>query len=115
MQHVLQVGSKVHMVTRRLFEQDVRRHFVGEVKAVDGSIARLEGYAFVYNHATAGYERKPELRNRLLTLTDAGVLINLIPDDVEIDAVHYAVLDGNLVATDGGSYRLDINEFGTRS
>ena len=33
---VLQSGEKVHIVTRRMFDGDLRRHFAGEVKAVAG-------------------------------------------------------------------------------
>jgi hypothetical protein len=46
---VLTEGEKVHVITRRLFDNDLRRHFVGEVKAVSDVAVRLEGYAFVLN------------------------------------------------------------------
>jgi hypothetical protein len=40
---VLEEGEKVHVIARRFFEDDLRRHFVGEVQAVTESAVRLEG------------------------------------------------------------------------
>lgn len=31
---VLEIGEKVHVMVKRAFVGDIRRHFVGEVKAV---------------------------------------------------------------------------------
>lgn len=36
---VLRVGTKTHIVTRRLFETDLRRHFVGTIRGVHASPA----------------------------------------------------------------------------
>lgn len=38
---IIERGEKVHIITRRLFESDLRRHFVGEVLDSEGSVARI--------------------------------------------------------------------------
>ena len=43
---ILQPGEKVHVVERRSFDTDIRRHFVGAVEDVDISAFRATGYAF---------------------------------------------------------------------
>jgi hypothetical protein len=44
---VIDKGEKVHIVTRRRFEGDLQRHFVGEVLEAQGAVVRIEGYAFI--------------------------------------------------------------------
>jgi hypothetical protein len=39
-------GEKVHVMTRRLHEHDVRRHFAGECTKVAGGTMRVEGYSY---------------------------------------------------------------------
>lgn len=56
-------GEKLHVISRQLFERDVRRHFVGEVMAVADSLVRLQGYVFVYEPARGQYLRRPEFRD----------------------------------------------------
>ena len=34
---VIDIGEIIHVITRRNFEGDLRRHFVGTVQAVNGS------------------------------------------------------------------------------
>lgn len=40
---VLEAGERVHIVERRFFVDDVRRHFVGVVKAYDENSLRIIG------------------------------------------------------------------------
>ena len=44
---ILSPGDKIHVMHRRRFEKDVRRHFVGEVKGYEQGVARASGYVFV--------------------------------------------------------------------
>ena len=55
---VVEPGEKLFIVTRRLFENDLRRHFVGEVKAVTERTVRLEGYPFVMDTSTGEFVKK---------------------------------------------------------
>ena len=111
---LLDRGEKLHVIQRRLFDADTRRHFVGEVLAVDGPAARVEGYAFVFDTLRGGFERKPELRVRLVPLNDARLIITVLPRETEVEQCRYAVEGGRLVLTDGKQLKLDVNEFGAR-
>ena len=108
---VIEVGEKVHVITRRNFKEDLRRHFAGEVTAVGNGQMRVQGYAFVFNAATLEYRRRPELRTRIFGFTDAQLIVIVLPQDVRIDKLHYHTYDGRLVVTDGSGFSLDINEF----
>lgn len=108
------VGEIIHVIERRLFSDDVRRHFIGEIEALGDRVLRVKGYLFVYDTGAGAFTRKPELRTRLFAL-DNRVIINVLPRGIgfaEIGYTHDA--EGNLSLTDGGDFELDISEFSAR-
>jgi hypothetical protein len=80
---VLQTGEKLHVVTRRLFESDLKRHFAGEVVAISENLARLSGYAFIFDAWANMYVKRPERRERIIPLTDSGLILTVIPEEVD--------------------------------
>jgi hypothetical protein len=109
---VLEVGEKIHVIVRRKWEDDVRRHFVGEVTEATENVARAKGYVFVFNPTKYEYIKRPELRDRIVSLTDGGNTINIIPSTVDLDKVSYQMSKNNRLVFAAGEYSLDINEFG---
>ena len=109
---VIELGEKVHIITRRKFEEDLRRHFLGVVLAVDGSLVRLEGYTFVFNANKNAFIKRPEKRVRIYDLSDSGYIVNIIPKEAELENVSYKMSELRLFVTDGKTFSLDINEFG---
>lgn len=108
----IDVGDKVHIITRRIFENDIRRHFVGEVIGVLGELQEVRGYAFVFNSGTNEYKKLPELRTRIFSLGQAGFIVNKIPHEVAIESLEYRFVEKRLVVSDSLHFTLDINEFG---
>ncbi len=94
---VLNKGDKIHVVTRRSFESDLRRHFVGEVLETTNVSAQVEGYAFVYSTHRDQFIRKLEKRRRIITLIDSGLIITLIPAEVSIEDLKYVYSERRLV------------------
>ena len=109
---VLDVGEKIHVMERRRFESDLRRHFLGVVEAVGALSIRATGYAFVYDPGSSTYIRMTEQRTRLIPLGAAGVIINVLPPESALEEARYEEEHGRLVVTDGSAFKLDINEFG---
>jgi len=109
---VLAVGDKLHVMTRRLFADDVHPHFVGAVSAVAGPLFRAQGYSFVFDSGTNSYVKHPEARTRLFSLSDAGHIINVIPQEVDLNSLQYRIVAGRLAITDSRGFSLEINEFG---
>jgi hypothetical protein len=112
---VLSVGEKVHIITRRLFPDDIKRHFAGEILSVSGDQIRLEGYVFIYNAGMNEYERRPEKRTRIFSLSGAGLIVIVLPRNADLETLHYEVKNRRLIFTDGKDLSLDINEFGPTS
>ena len=112
---VLKEGEKIHVIVRRLFERDVRRHFIGKVEGVSESIARVRGYTFLMDKGTNRYIRRSE-RTRLISLVDAGNAITVLPPESSIEDARYIYSDTEgMIITDDANFKLEINEIGFRA
>jgi hypothetical protein len=111
---ILEIGEKVHVIERRCFAEDVRRHFIGQITRCTESAIRVQGHAWVHDHAKGEYIRKPEQRERVMHLGDR-LVINILPGGVKLDELRYLDIPRQgLVVTDGKDFALDINEFKAR-
>lgn len=110
-EQVIGIGDKVHVITRRKFEGENRRHFAGEVTRASGDLQELQGYTFVFDRGTNEFKRRPELRTRIFSLGQADHIVNKMPPRVEIASLAYRFIEKRLVVTDGRGFSLDINEF----
>ena len=110
---ILEISEKVHVVVRRIFEADLRRHFIGEIKAANGSVARIVGFFMIFDKSKNTFIKKPSIRVTIMDLSSSGYWVNILPKDVMLADLKY-VYDSNnkLSLTDGKSFELDINEFG---
>jgi len=105
-------GEKIFVITRRLFEKDLRRHFVGEVQETSETAVRVRGYAFVFDESTNDFIRREELRTRVFSMIDAGIVINLLPGDVDMEQIRYGMDAKNRrVITDGKAFQMNVSEF----
>ena len=110
---VMQQGEKIHVIIRRRFEDDLRRHFIGEVLEVDGLLARIEGYVFIFDTIINQYIRRTDKRTRIVGLADSGNIINILPTNADLQNTKYVEnKEERLVVTDGKTFEMDINEFG---
>ena len=111
---VLNSDDKIHVIIRRRFDTDLRRHFIGEVNDATETVVRVSGYVFVLDTKTNLFVRRLQLRTRIVSLVDAGNIINVLPREADIEKAGYSLSKENrLVVTDGKTFSLDINEFGT--
>jgi hypothetical protein len=109
---VLAPGDKLHIMTRRLFADDIHPHFICEVAAVSGATFKAKGYSFVFDSGTNSYIKHPSARTRVFSLSNAGYIVTLFPDEVDLTELAYRVASGRLVITNGRDFSLEINEFG---
>ena len=115
MDNILQVGEKVHIIERRYFESDLRRHIVGEIMKIHATALRIKGYVWVFDGNIGEFVRRSELRERVVVLGDR-LTINVIPGEVELSEVTYVHdKDKGLFVTDEKDFRLEVNEFSVRS
>ncbi|MFT5658483.1 MAG: hypothetical protein ACI9KN_001764 [Gammaproteobacteria bacterium] len=113
---IIEIGEKIHIMYRALYESSTRRHFLGEVQAVEGAACRLEGFVFVYDKKSAEFVRKSDKRVTVIDISESGYIVNIIDKKVNLDNVSYKYMPGaGLVATDDTGFSLNINEFGSKS
>jgi hypothetical protein len=110
---IINIGEKLHIVIRRNFEGDLRRHFVGEVEAFTGPVVRLLGYTIIFDKTKNVFVKSRGVRLTIMDLAESGYIVNFIPENVEIaDLIYQYDNEKKLIMTDEKSYILDINEFG---
>ena len=107
---ILKPGEKIHVIHRRYFEKETRRHFVGIVEDYEGGVARASGYVYGLDRVKFTFVRRPELRTRIIALASGDVLVNVIPDHVNLAAIEYKIVKKNLRVTDGSDWYLDLSE-----
>jgi hypothetical protein len=109
---IIKTGEKVLVIYRPIFEDSVRQHFLGEVIASEGSVCRLEGFAFVYDNKSTTFIRKPERRITVFDLAESGYIVNVIDSAVNLELVTYRYSrESGLIATDEREFSLNINEY----
>ena len=113
---IIQKNEKIHVVYRALYEGSTRRHVIGEVTEAEGSVCRIYGYVFIYDTNATEFVRKQNKRTTVIDLAESGYIVNIVPNDVDLDGVIYRYLGGEgAVLTDGKNFQLNINEFTSRS
>lgn len=108
---LLEKGEKLHVIERRMFDGDVRRHFVGEVEACSETAVRVTGYAFVCNAGTGNFDRREPERTRIIPLNSSGVVVYVIPREIDVESVRYEWATGNRLVVRSGRWQLFLDEF----
>jgi hypothetical protein len=112
---VLENGEKIFIVTRRSFVEDLRRHFVGQVLGSTDMVVRAKGFVFVYDNTKGDFVRREDVRTRVFSLTDAGFIINILPNEASLEDIHYQVDENNQrIITDGKTFKMNASEFGAK-
>jgi hypothetical protein len=111
---IVSMKEKVHIITRRLFNGDMRRHFVGVVEEATGEAIRVTGYAYIYDQASGEFTRRKNKRTRIFGLTDAGLIVNVLPQTVDLENLRYVMdASGNRIITDDHGFEMNVSEFGS--
>ena len=108
---VLRKGDVVAVITRRAFKEDLVRHFVGQVIQCSHWVASVRGFQFFLDDTTHTFVRKNHERTRLISLVDAGLIITLLPNEIELDQLRHEDVGGQLLLRDGKQLELDLSEY----
>ncbi len=110
---ILKPGEKIHVIHRRRFEKDIRRHFVGTVEAYEAGLIRATGYVFVVDELNQHlFTKRPDRRTKLIPLASGDVIVNVLPEDLDTEQVRYELDGRKLWVTDGNGWKMDVKEFG---
>ena len=109
-ERLLQPGEKVFVVERRLFDEDLRRHFVGEVEVCTEVGFRARGYPFLHHPPEGKFVRKNNPRTRLFSFHN-NLIINVLPESCNIEGVSHVKTEGGTILTDDETFKMDVSEF----
>ena len=110
---ILSNGEKIFVVTRRSYEKDIRRHFIGEILEVSAVAIKVQGYVFVFDETNNDFKRYEKLRTCIFSLIDAGIVVTVLPEESILEEIRYTFDDENRrILTDGKSFKLNVSEFG---
>jgi hypothetical protein len=113
--NLVEPGSSVLVVHRRLFERDDNRLFVGQIEAMDGGVIRTKGYTFVRDVMEGTVRRKSESRTKLLSLTSGTLIIYLLPLEFEFTKAEVRCRETEMWLTDGSDFSMNLSEWTHRS
>ena len=106
---ILSAGETIHVIHRQLFQTDVRRHFIGKVEAFDDILVRATGYVFAADAKLNRFTRHGVPRTRIICLSTETLIINVVPEHVDIEKVTYNYVSGDkTTVTDGSDWHLDL-------
>jgi hypothetical protein len=108
---ILRSGEKVHVIHRRYYDKDAHRHFIGTVEAYEDGIARVVGNVYTVDTVKFQYVRRPEVRTRIISIAAGDLLINVIPQSVDLNKITYKHEKKSVRVTDGSDWFLDLSEF----
>jgi hypothetical protein len=110
---ILNPGEHIHVIHRRRFDKDIRRHFVGTVDTCEGGVARANGYVFVIDDLNQHlFVKRPDRRTKLIPLASGDVIVNVLPETLDLEQVRYELDGRKLWVTDGKDWKMDVKEFG---
>lgn len=115
MMSLLEPGTRVLVVHRRLFERDDNRLFVGEVEATDGGVFRTTGYTFVRDTLGGTIRKKADPRTKLLSLTSGTLIVYVLPPALDLGRVEIRCEETEVWLTDGGDFSMNLSEWTHRS
>ena len=107
---ILTSGEKIHVIHRRLVEKEPSRHFIGVVDAYEDGLARVTGNVYTMDRTIFAFIRRPEARTRIISIISGDVLVNILPDFVDLERVTYENIKCGVPVTDGRDWHLDISE-----
>ena len=107
---VVKSGDKLLACHRRLFESDEPRFFVGEVLSSSDWLIKLRGYSYYRNLNTGHFDRKDEVRTKVISALGAYILYEL-PPRVAVESLQIVSQGSKVMLHDGNAFALDLTEY----
>jgi len=108
---ILERGSYILVVHRRLFEGDRGRFFVGKVDDYEVAVARVTGHTWVQDNFNGKMLKKEGARTKIFSLASGTLIVYVLPDGLNLSTLRIDYDRGtHLILTDGGNLHLDLSE-----
>ena len=108
---VIKPGDRVLACHRRLFENDEPRYFVGEVLSSNDSVIKIRGYSHLRDLSTGHFQRKPEIRTKLVSVTSGAHILYELPNETPVDSMRIESVGGKVQLRGDGGFGMDLTEY----
>lgn len=108
---ILEAGSKVLIVHRRLFENDHSRFFLGVVDDYDLGVAKVRGNTWLRDPFTAQFLKKDDLRTKIVAVASGTLMVYELPPETDMKLLRFFTeKGGRLTLSDGKKFMADLSE-----
>ena len=109
---ILEPGSKVLIVHRRLYEKDKGRYFIGTAARCEDGLAKVTGKTWVQDTFNGKFLKKEDARVKIIPLTSAGLIIYVLPAKVDLERLEFSFSGkGNVFLEDKhNGFHMDLSE-----
>jgi len=107
---ILETGDVVLVSSRRLFEREESRFFLGRTVASEGSLLKIEGFTFVRDLSNGQIVKKEEKRVKVISLDCSGYIVYQLPGDITLDKVDIESGNGDAFLVEGKRRLLNLSE-----
>ncbi len=109
---ILEAGSKILVVHRRLFDNDKARYFIGSVDCCEAGVARVTGHTWVQDHINGKFVKKEDARTKVIAMASQGLIIYALPPGINIGNLKFDFSEkGQLWLRDTSNhFRMDLSE-----
>jgi hypothetical protein len=111
---LLDVGDKVLVAHRRLFEGDESRFFVGRVDGYEAGLVKVSGWSYVHDVVSGQMVGKDEIRTKIISLSSGTLIVYQLPRHLALEGVEFGFSDGRLRLTDGAGFSMNLSEVPVR-
>jgi hypothetical protein len=108
---ILDVGNKLLIVHRRLFENDSPRFFIGTLDGFEDGIAKVTGHSWIRDSFTGAVFRKEGKRTKIFSIIAGTVLTYQLPDSLDLSTIRFDFdQDGRFWLLGHPELKLDLSE-----
>ena len=98
---LIEVGEVIHVLMRRYFDGQPKRHFLGKITQIEGMCVRARGYTFMTGTSEPGFRKQDTIGERLISLHDDSTIVTVMPSGFDVERATYSMRSGFVVVTDG--------------
>ncbi len=107
---ILDPGSKVLVVHRRLFENDGSRFFFGVVDAYEQAIAKVTGYSWTLNQIDGTFLSNQEKRTKIFALSSGTLIVYELPRSIDISKMKLEYTTDGSIFLKGPDFQMNLTE-----
>ena len=108
---LVEMGSKLLVVHRRLFLDDASRFFIGSVESYDVGVARVRGHTWVKDPLAGSFYKKEDSRTKFISFSSGALIVYLLPDETDMNKASLELKQNKLFLTDFQGVTMDLTEY----